>query len=565
MRKIIVALLVVLGLGAGAYFGAITWAERTAAREVDARLDRWRSGGGVATRGRVAFDLWTRTLKVADVALQSPLSADEHIAIAEVIATGVDMSGGARRLELVGLQTSHALPGLGGALLQQTAPRVTLTDYSERPRARTGGASPLDAVRRWLGQLSAIAASSIEVPSLIVKIAPAGSGSRPSSMGPTEHTYSNVVLRNVAEGRIAEVTFGSVAMRGSAGGMSPGFTGEMTNVSVRDIDVGPALAWLNPSGPREEGYQRIYGQLVTGPYTVRFDDGTGMAVDRILAEDIGLRPAKLSLDDLVFLIEVRSPGTTPTTIEQMSRLVDKMAGLYEGVHLGKLDIQGLRVDTLLGGGLTIGSIALNGLDNGRLAEMSIERLEDRKTAKETAKETGALGRMTGVEKLEGRTAGGHPDALVVARRDPINVGRLSVKGFAVANLLRIASTQLASLDVRPSGPSVGPNAGPDGMPSPVVAMLGVLEGVELRDFAAPDPATGRTIRIEAFDTSWGRPPVGGIPSEARLSARLSVPINPADPDVFIRALAERGMADLAISLDVGAHWKEGEQSVILTP
>ena len=107
MRKVILGLLVALLVGVGGYFGAVHWAERTAAREVDARLDLWRSGGGSATRGPVRFDLWTRTLKVADVALTLSSSSDERISIDEVVATGVEPSGRARRLDIVGLQISQ--------------------------------------------------------------------------------------------------------------------------------------------------------------------------------------------------------------------------------------------------------------------------------------------------------------------------------------------------------------------------------------------------------------------------------------------------------------------------
>jgi hypothetical protein len=564
MRRIVAALLVALGIGAGAYFGAVAWAERTAAREVEARLDQWRSGGGAASRGRVVFDLWTRTLKVTDVALQSPSSPNERIAIAEVIATGIDRSGGVRRLELVGLETTHTMPGLGG-VVQQKAPRVTLTDFSERPPAAPGGGSTADVMLRQLMQLAAITASAIEAPSLTVTISPPGSGSRAGPKGDraddrtgdlavanlagtTEHTYSNLVLRGVADGRIAEASVDSVALRGSAGRASRGFTGEMANVSVRDIDLAPVLAWLDSSRPKEDGYRRIYGQVAAGRYKVRFDDGTGVGIDGIIAEDIGLRPAKLLLDDLVFLTEVTKPGTAPPTAGQLNMLVDKMAGLYEGIHLGRLEVQGLRVDAPQGG-LTVESITLVGLDNGRLAELSLERLGGQKAARPTVD----FGRML-VERLEGRSA----------RREAVRLGRMSLKALDLASLLRTVAAQIAAPGARPNGPTVGPTGGPDRAPSPLVAMLGALEGIQLMDFAAPDPATGRMIHVEAFDAAWGRP-VGGIPSEARLSAKLSGPIGPTEPDPFIRALAERGIADLAISVDLGAHWNESEERVVLAP
>ena len=558
MRKVILGLLVALLAGVGGYFGAVHWAERTAAREVDARLDLWRSGGGSATRGPVRFDLWTRTLKVADVAITLPSSSDERISIDELIATGVEPSGRARRLDIVGLQVSQVVPGLAGARMQQKAPRVTLTDFSERPVAPTKGASPADATRRWLEQLSAIAASSIEAPSLTVTVTPAEARSRPAPapqtgpVGSAEYTYSNLVLREVANGRIAEATIEKVALRAGSGRTGPGFTGEMANASVRDIDIGPVLAWLDPSRPRSEGYQRVYGQVAAGPYTVRLGDGTGLVIDRIVAEELGLHPARLSLDDLDFLMEVTRQGNAPPTAAQLVMLVDKMAGLYEGIGIGRLELRGLKVDTPREG-IAIGSIAFKGLENGRLAEFSIEQLEAQKAPKEPA----GIGRRV-IEGVNGRPVPG----------ETVKVGRMSVRGFDIVKLLRTTSTQIASLGQRPGSPSQVPGQAPSQVisppMSPAMALLGAIEGVELKDFAVPDPATGRMVHVEAFDAAWGQL-VGGVPSEARLSAKLSGPIGPADPDAFVRALAGRGMASLTISLDLGARWHEAEQKVALAP
>jgi hypothetical protein len=71
MRKVLVGLVVVLIVGVGGYFGVAYWAQYAAAREVDAVLDGWRASVGSATHGRIELDLWTRTLKVSDVVVQS--------------------------------------------------------------------------------------------------------------------------------------------------------------------------------------------------------------------------------------------------------------------------------------------------------------------------------------------------------------------------------------------------------------------------------------------------------------------------------------------------------------
>jgi len=363
-----------------------------------------------------------------------------------------------------------------------------------------------------------------------------------AAIGAAEYTYSNLVLREVANGRIAEATVERIALRTGAGRASPGFTGEMANASVRDIDTGPLLAWLDPSRPRDEGYQRVYGQIAAGPYTVRLDDGTALVVDRIVADDLSLSPARLSLADLEFLTEVTRQGVAPPSAPQLVMLIDKMAGLYEGLGIGRLELQGFKVDGPREG-VAIDRIALGRLENGRLAELAVEGLETRKGASPPI----GVGRNV----IDGRSG----LAVPAAPAQVVKIGRVALKGFNVAALLRTASSQLAAPG-RPGG------AGP--AMSPAMALVGATEGFEVKDFTVPDPATGRMVHIEAFDAAWGKL-VDGLPTEARLSARLSGPIGPADPDAFVRALAGRGMTRLAVSLDFGTLWREADRTLVLEP
>jgi hypothetical protein len=511
MRKVLVGLLVALVIGAGGYFGATYWAERIATRQVDAELDRWRSEVGPATRGSVAFDLWTRTLKVADVALALQGSPDDKISIANVVAVGVDTSGGARRVDLVGLEVSGALPGMPGARLQQRSPQVTLTGYAARPLAPRKAASALDAMRVWLEQFSAITADSIAIPSLTVTVTPAGGAGAQNAPGAAEYTYTNLMLRNVAEGRVAEVEVDGTLLRSNTG--QGELTAEVGRMSMLDADVRPLLAFLDPSRPREEDYQRVYRRLSAGPYILRLGDGSGLRIERLVAEDAGLRPSKLSLDDLIFLAEVSNPAGRPPTLTQASMIVDKLAGLYEGVHLGKLEMRGLRFD-LRQDAIKIGGIAIDTLDNGRLAEFTLEGLEGQSPAKA-----------------------------------PLNIGGITLTGFNVVKFLRTTAQMAVPGTPQP--------------PDQVLRILEALEGMELRDFAVPDPQTGRMVHVDAVNASWGQF-VDGVPSRARIAAKLSAPVDAATPEPF-KSLASRGIPAVKASIDVGSSWSEAAQTLTVAP
>jgi hypothetical protein len=515
MRKVLVGLVLAVIIGVGGYFGVVYWAQYAAAREVEAVLDGWRASLGSATHGRIEFDLWTRTLKVSDVVVQSRTAAHPKITLGQVIASGIDTSGKAARLEIIDLETSDVLPGQPGVRMEQKAARVTLTDYSARPLAPRKVASMFDLTRLWLEQFSTITAASIEIPSLTVTMTATGGNGWPPALS-AEYTYSNVVLRDVREGRVAEATTDGIVLRGGSGSLHA-FKGEIGKSSILDADLGPVVAFLDATRPRAQAYQRVYRQLSLGPYTISFGDGSSGRIDGIVAEDIGLRPAKLSLDDIIFLTEVTSPPSAVRSPAQLIMLMDKLAGLYEGVHLGKLDIEGVDVRTMMRDSFKMARLRIDRLENGRFAEFAIEG-------------------------LSGRPAFG----------EPFNLGRVAFRGLDIANLMRLMSTQLGM---------------PPGQPmsaEKIAAMLSLIEGLEIKQLAVPHPKTRGLVQVEAFNASWGQF-VGGIPSQARISMKVSGPISAPDPEPVINMLAGAGMRALAAAIDVGATWTEAAQTVALEP
>jgi hypothetical protein len=518
MRKLIVSLVVALAVGAGAYFGVEYWASRAAIREVDAALDQWRAGTGTATRGTVEVDLWKRGVRVRDLVLTSPASPDDKVTIAEVVATGVDTSGRADRLELIGLETTAAMRGLPGARVKQAAPRIVLTGYAGRPTARRGGPTALDTMRMWLEHLSDVSAETVEIPAVTVSVAmPATVGSQTNPFS-GEYTYSNVLLRRLAKGRVAEASTGKIDIASHSGARS--FTGEIGGSAIIDLDLAPLLAVLDPSRPQGDGgYRRMYGSFTAGPYTQRGSDGTSFSIDRIVAEDIGVYPGKISLDDLQFLAEVGNTGGKLPTPAQLGMLIDKIGGLYEAVRLGRLELKGVRGGPQMAQ-VGIGSVVFRDLDKGRFAEIAIEGV----------KGSGPAGNETLV------------------------AGRMSFKGLYVASLLRTAATQMALLG--------GPRQPQD--PTQMLRMLAMLEGIEIADMTMPLPAAGRMYQLQALDASWGKA-VEGIPTETRITAKVRMPVGATDTDPFMRALAARGLQAVTASLDLGAAWTESTETATLAP
>ena len=220
-----------------------------------------------------------------------------------------------------------------------------------------------------------------------------------------------------------------------------------------------------------------------GPYTVRLGDGTTVGMDGMIAEDIGLRPAKLSLDDIVFVTEVTSSPTAVNSPVQLTMLIDKFANIYEGIHLGKVEAQGFSVKSSMRDAFKVASLRIDKLENGRFGEIS-------------------------VAGFDGKPALGQP----------FKMGRAAVRGLDITGIMRLVSTEFSA----PPGPPPSPDKIADKIADRIRAILALIEGIEIKDVAIPDPITRRLMQLDAFDVSWGEF-VGGIPSRSRASFKFSVP------------------------------------------
>jgi hypothetical protein len=518
MRKVIVGLVVAVVLGVGGYFGVVYWTQQVATREVEAALDGWGRNIGSATHGPIEFDLWSRTLKVSNIVVQAKEAEYPKITAGMVIASGIDLSGKASRVEIVDLETSEPVPGSQGLRLDQKAPRIVLTGFTARPFTPAKVGSMLELSRLWLEQFSSITAELIEVPSLTVTMkAPEGS---PAA---AEYKYTNILVRDVREGRFAEATVDGVVVRsGSPGPMGPvgsmgEMKGEMGKSTILDGDVGPLLAVLDPSRPRSDDYQRLYRKMTMGPYTAGVGNVMSIRVDSAEAEDIGLRTSKLKIDDLMFLTDVFSLPSPPQAPAQIGMLMDKLATLYEGFSLGKVDARGFSM-TMGGMGemFRMGALRVDRLGYGRFREIAIEGF--------TVKQP--LG-------------------------DQVDMGRIAFKELDISKMLR-SLPQLA-----------GPHGQPPG-PEQIRALLSLIQGIELKDITVPDPRTRRPIKVDTLNLSWGQF-VDGVPTRSRVTMKFAMPLSGLDNEPFVRALTGSGVGSLDMFFDLGSDWTEATKTVKIEP
>jgi hypothetical protein len=466
-----------------------------------------RAGGGKASHGKVSFDLKSRTLRIDDIATESATQPPLRMKIASVTASGVGQPDPARfsadTIEASDLEIGASIAGPADGKLTYKMPRVMVKDYSGPASMPPPPPSKsiIDAYRSGLEQFAAVSAASVSAPSI------AGTINFGATMS-GEFVYSGVALRDIKGGKIAamQVDRANFTVDTQHAGKPDKMTGEILNIASRDFDSAALAAILDPQKANDDRYYSFYGTTTAGPYTVTSAQGLRMRIDQMTIDGVGARPSRLQLPALFAMIQ--AAGATTPTPAQTREMIDKMAALYEGMRIGTAEMRGLSAETPQGP-FKLQAIRFN-LEDGRIGEFAVEGL-DTKTPK-----------------------------------GPLKLGRFALKSLDIANFMRI-SAQFAD-PARPPTPEL------------IAGLFPLIQGIEVKGVTAPFKNTGKSANLDSFDVSWGQF-VGPIPSKARLTAKLTMPVDAADPSM--KALVAAGLDTLAADGDIGAEWTEAARSFVV--
>jgi hypothetical protein len=515
MRKFLIGVIAVVIVCVGGYFGTELYLRQRIAGEVDAAFAQMRANGAAATHGRLAFDLLSRTLTIADIAVKSDAQRPVDVKIGHFTAERVDLMQAGRfaadRVEIADIEVGGTLAMQGGRKIAYNVPRIEIAAYSgpSGPLRRFDPASPHDLWRFALEHFVAVTATSITVPAVTASMVPAASDAK--GLGPAAYTYSGIAARDIREGRVASVTMDrfSYTTRAGVPGVAEELTGEIVTLTALDLDAAATLAMLDPAHAKDDTYHRAYRQLTSGAYTASLGSKMRMRIESMSADDIGVRPSKLQISDLLALADSMPANPSPTQLEQM---LPRIAGLYEGIRIGRFEMRGLSFEAP-DGAAKVGTMRLAGVENGRIGEFAFEGVDAR-------------------------------------TKSPFKVGRFALKALDVANLMRM-SAQLSATATQKLAPGQ------------FMELLRLLEGVEIKNLVSPYGSAGKTVNIETIDLAWGAY-VGAVPSRLRATVKMSGPIGARDPEPF-KMLAAAGFANASMSLDLGAAWDEGTRAITLAP
>ena len=510
MKKILIGLVAVVAIAAGGYFGFVFYAQHRAVAEVEAAFDRMRSAGAKASHGKIAYDVWKRTITIADITTETATQPPNTVKIATLTASGLGQPEPGRLsadlVEGTDVELDVALE-IGGTQLQYAykLPKVTLTDCSapsEVEKKPPAGASALDFYRFGIAQFTRFAASSVTVPTIsaAVKL-------NSPALTDGEITYSGIKVEGIKDGRIAtaKVDKATIAYTAQVADKSQSFTGTLVNLLVDQFDIAAAAAMLDPQKANDDSFHQMYRRISLDSYDIKSPPALHLSLGHVVLDDVALQPSHLQLPAL--LATMPKAGTTPTPAQARETL-EKAAGIYEGLRLGNFEIDGILIDTPQGP-----------------AKLSTVRLNMDRGTSDIA-----------VEGLDARTPQG-----------PLKATRLAFKGLDFVKFLRLSATLTP-------GQQPGAEQG--------LALLQLIHGAEVKDLIAPSVGSKTPLSIDSLDIGWSQF-VGPIPTQTHLAARMNIPISASDPR--LQPLLAAGIQSTRINADIGAGWTESSGAIALEP
>ena len=508
MNRLMIAGIAAVAL-VGASVGGWFYVQNRAKSEVETAFAGLRSSGTQATYGAVTFDLFSRTLKLSDIAISNAKGGSATIA--QFTAAGIDLAAkhfSARTMGMTGAVFKSAAGKSAGAM------EITVKlDDAKASDVRTGLPAALDPKAGDFAQIAALFQGldigSITAPKL--DVATTGTGVQAAV------SYAGVEFKSIRDGRIGAVTYTSADFKSEGADPASGTLGSM---AAADIDVATMLGATNPKRIDKAGYTQIQGPVTSGPIRIKSAAGSDVTIDAITSDYMAIGP-KFSVAKVQALMGSLPQGGRPLSPAETSALMTQLASLYEDISIGLVELRGMRVIDP-GTGRTkqkvdagIGLLRLSGLTGGRLDEYVFEAIKF---------STPAL-------------------------PSPVEVGRIALKGMAIGELLKT----MGKLGANPGQPPTAQLGS---------TMLGMVEGFEMRGVDIPDPRTKTTTRIQDLKASW-RDPVNGVPTKIKFAGSVDLPLDPAQ--TAHAALLQRGFKALPAVFDVAAVWTKADRTLRLQP
>ena len=376
MTKILIGLVAAILIATGAFFGFHFYMQHRVAGEIEAAFEQIRSTGGKASHGKMSFSLLDRTVRIEDVSAETAAQPPVRLKIARFVASGVGQPDTTRfsadSIEITDLEVGLETPAETLLNVTYKAPRIAVKDYSgpaNTPRL-PASSSLIDLYRSGFELAASITAASVTIPGLTgtMKFSTAMQG----GAGNGEFTYSGFTMEGLKDGRIATTKASEAIFKfAQPSGATKTITGTLADFAAYDTDFNVMATIFDPQKANDDQYHRVYRQISTGAYAIKFDQLVNMRIGGFTIDDVAMRPSRLQLPALMAMAP--PAGAAPPTPAQARAMLDEAAGVYEGVRVGNAEMRGVSMETPQGP-IKLAAIRLN-LESGKVGEFDVEGLD----------------------------------------------------------------------------------------------------------------------------------------------------------------------------------------------
>lgn len=511
MRKtFLVALIALLAIGVGGYFGLTLYVNHLARSEVESALGTLRGAGAEARVGAVKFDLFTRRFELHDLLLVGP--AKGELKIGSLVAEGVEQRDAGQvfvaTAQITDL-TADVPPVISTpGITRYQAPRVDITALSFPAQAPVNG-SPAEIALDFFRKITA---ERIDIP--------ASTGTGSSGAGDTlvrnEEINGAIRLDGLADGRFAAVT-GEPSRLTFTGAPEFSGRGSVGRIDIKGFDLAGMLVLLDPEQRQaSDQFITIHDAVTIDGYEVSLGSGLSYRAAKMSMKDVAIRPSAIPVEEL------GAAGETFQTLERMGAepppeevapVFRMVAAIYdEGMRIGGLDLEGLDVTAAGGVAFSIGSFDVGAVEGGRMENITLDKM--------TGKGPGGAFEMAHFQ-LSGLRAGTLMSLLADAAEDPQSVGR---------------------------------------WPAP---FFNTIESVEIDNVVAPTKE-GSPVNIDRFALTWTAEP-DALPTRVSATLRMSGPTSIVNSSDTAFAVVPGQVDRVSIAMDLGAVWNEADDTVVVEP
>lgn len=515
MRKtFLIAIVALLVLGVGGYFGFNSYVQYEARRQVDQLFANLKASGIEARHGAMRFEFFDSEFDIKDVVFEAPGQGTLKIGslVAKTLSIPQPRTMFADRIEIRDVAFDGPLPLAPDILATYRIPLIDVDKFQGPTEIVADGGRPAQLA---LALIEAVSADKITIPTSTGTT----TTGKDDTLVETSMTAGATSIEWLVRGEIKKATIEPSHVK-VTGTPEVAGNGDLGRVVAEAVNLPTLLILLDPERRRgEQASRKLYGSITIDGYNVASDAGFSQRWKTIDVKDVALKPAAIPVEELIALGEriqaLTAKGETAPETDVVA-LLRATASTYDAVHIGSVKLTEMETRQDNGAKATLRALAIGTLDAGLLDTVTLD----------------------GFSGTDGTTK-------------PFNIDHMVISGLRPGAMMRLTADTLADPDNAASF-------------AHFMRSFSVLSGFEMLGAKGAMDNSSDLIVIDKLNLSWDAKE-GAVPTRLSSSLRVTGPTNLFAEGDPMGMVVPDGVSRASLALDIGANWDPQAQTFALAP